>query len=536
MKENVKDAILALLKDSGYTGFDGKKYYAAGLHFNNIEKLLKHLSAKIQSSSEYPEARTEILACLVTKDYSPVAPIAQSIRYAGRSNKDPGALPTDPKIWEGLMCVKDIESKDQSPTKYLVLINPETRKIYRKYDPRAYLSYHGISPEDIVANPRLNAIFRFRFKQREFIMAEEYDGRAVTVINTCEHPFWFEMDVEPGIPEPFRKVIWHLLPDEKAREFVFDWIYHCLTDRADTALVLAGKMGTGKGVFSNIIYSLIGPSQVEIVGQSFVGKEFNAAMFEKRLVAIEESSFEDEEAKDNVKRLMNSKISIERKGHDSFTTENSSSFIIMSNHISIGFVPDDRRFSVPEITEVPLADIMSGDEIGAIEDGLKTLTEEWKENLARFGHFIISRTPKYSRTTPYKEEYFYRLTIESLSNWKKEIFDYFATGKYKGNGEAIKLTSILKNSGTKGVQRKSLTHFLDSFKFMNKYKIASPVYSADDKVKEVLIEPNMKFLEFIKTIDRSKFGINMASEVKSESISLGKKKVVETEGDAGDLL
>jgi hypothetical protein len=345
------------------------------------------------------------------------------------------------------------------------------------------------------------------------------------------------MDVKPGIPDEFKKVIWHLFPEEKAREFVFDWVYHMLTDRADTALVLAGKMGTGKGVFASILYALIGHDQVEVVGQSFLNKEFNSAMFEKRLVAIDEVNFEEPEAKDNIKRLMNAKISIERKGQDSFTTENTSSFLVMSNNMSMGYEPDDRRFSTPEITEVPLIETMPQAEIEIMQDALKRLDDEgWRTKVAMFGHFILSRTPKYARTTPYKEEYFYRITIESLSNWKKEIFDYFATGKYKGSGEPVKLTSILKNSGTKGVQRKSLTAFLESFKFMNKYKIASPVYSDDDKIKDILIEPNMKFLEFIKTVDLTKFGIKMAKGLPNSGTPSQKKKVMAIEENEGDLL
>lgn len=537
MTDAEKEQLLDALESLGYRGFDGKRYHTEDISYPSPEKILKALL-----NQEYPDSipgdiKYKLATIRAEKRYSSLYPLLKEVEADTGEAKVPDT-PTNGedylKLYSKITPYLDVGSKASSLADAIVLIDEENKKIVTDITARAYLMAMGLKPEQIASNIKYHLRFVYDFRKPQFRFQEEYEGRILTCINLCPIPYWVNMDVKPAIHPKIDRFLKHLFPDPKALDFVLDWTHWTVTDRADTALILTGKRGIGKDIFVSLVSALIGPEQVEKVTQAFFDDKFTGQMYQKRLLHADEISLVSPEAKNKFKRMLNPLVSVEGKGQDAKTRVNSASLIITSNDIAnLGIETDERRSSIPEITEVPLIEVMPDyEERRDLAEGFLNLHGEYREMIASFGHYILNRTPKYSRTTPYREEYFYKITLESISNWKREIFDYMVL-KYKGNGEPFKLSAAIR-SGMKGVQRKAVTNFLESFYFMSKYKLGTAVYSEDDKAREILIEPNMRFIEYVRTLDLSKLGIKLAKEQpKSNRIELGKKKVVE---DAGDLL
>jgi hypothetical protein len=536
MSEKEKELFLNALESLGYRGFDGKRYHTEGTSYPSPEKLLKALLAQEYPDSIPSDIKFKLATIRMDKKYSLLYPLLKEVA-AVSDKKAPESSTTGQdfsELYSKVTPYYDVGSRASSLVDAIYMIDEKNEQILTEIHPRSYLLSMGLRPEDIAANPKYHIRFVYEFKNTDFMYKAEYAGQMLTCINLCPRPYWLKMDVSPEIHPKIDRFLKHLFPLTKAREFVLDWLYWAITDRADTALVLTGKRGIGKDIFLSLVSALIGPEQVEKVTQAFFEDKFTGNMYQKRLLHADEVSLITLEAKNKLKRILNPLVSIEGKGQDAKTKVNSASLAITCNDTDLlGIEPDDRRYSVVEITETPLREAMSEEEMDDIAKGFLHLRGDYKDIVARFGHYIINRTPKYSRTMPYKEEYFYKITLDSLSNWKREIFDYLVIG-YKGDGDPFKLSAAVR-SGLKGVQRKSVTNFLESFYFMNKYKLGTAVYSEDDKTKDVFIQPNMKFVEYVRTLDLEKLGIKKTKTKKPDSPSQN-KKVMTIEENEGDLL
>jgi len=260
----------------------------------------------------------------------------------------------------------------------------------------------------------------------------DFDGTQIQKLNLYEPPKWMgsrkdkisaEEIEELTCPEIVMEFMSHLFPDEKCRDFVFSWMHHALAKRAETYLVLNGKKGAGKGLFCEVLLmNLMGENNYRIAPESILDSIFNSALDKTRMLVMDEIKVDSLKHLNRLKKYINNKQNIEKKGIDADTVvETFSSNVISNNSITDMMLEyDERRFSVPEITEVPLIKSWGQDKI----DDLMSAMED-PEVQRQFGFWVLYKA-KVEHSTPFsvwKGTRFNRIVYVSLAEWKKTIVD-----------------------------------------------------------------------------------------------------------------
>jgi len=103
-------------------------------------------------------------------------------------------------------------------------------------------------------------------------------------------------------------------------------------------------------------------------------------------------------------------------------TDNHASYVVTNNFKTENYlVADDRRFSVPEITDIPLLDVFT-------EKVVNKFNRELEENpkiIANIGWWIIENGEKEELgvNIPWKRSKFFELITYSLREWQKFVVD-----------------------------------------------------------------------------------------------------------------
>ena len=137
--------------------------------------------------------------------------------------------------------------------------------------------------------------------------------------------------------------------------WVFGWFAHLMQrprERIGTALVMRGKMGTGKTKVGEVMGGLISPHYFAVDDPRYVTGQFNAHMASCLLLQAEEAVWAgDKAAEGRLKGLITSKFQmIENKGIDPIRIDNFVRLMMTSNEDWV--VPagkDERRFCVLDI-------------------------------------------------------------------------------------------------------------------------------------------------------------------------------------------
>ncbi|RTL52131.1 MAG: hypothetical protein EKK40_08090 [Bradyrhizobiaceae bacterium] len=172
--------------------------------------------------------------------------------------------------------------------------------------------------------------------------------------------FWRGFDIQPskeGSYDIFRD---HLLNnicrgDQKLFDYVFAWCAHIVQrprERIGIAMVLCGKMGTGKSKFGEIIGSLFPAHYYQVDDARYVTGQFNVHMARCLLLQADEAVWAgDKAAEGRLKGLITSETQmIESKGIDPFKLRNYVRIIMTSNEEWV--VPagkDERRYCVLDV-------------------------------------------------------------------------------------------------------------------------------------------------------------------------------------------
>lgn len=143
--------------------------------------------------------------------------------------------------------------------------------------------------------------------------------------------------------------------DEALFRWVFGWFAHMVQrprERVGTALVMRGKMGTGKTKVGEIFGSLFAAHYFAVDDPRYVTGQFNAHMASCLLLQAEEAVWAgDKAAEGRLKGLVTSKFQmIEAKGIDPIRLDNFVRLLMTSNEDWV--VPagkDERRFCVLDI-------------------------------------------------------------------------------------------------------------------------------------------------------------------------------------------
>jgi hypothetical protein len=143
--------------------------------------------------------------------------------------------------------------------------------------------------------------------------------------------------------------------DQSLFDWVFGWFAHivqCPRERVGTALVLRGRMGTGKTKVGEVIGSIIPAHYFQVDDPRYITGQFNAHMASCLLLQAEEAVWAgDKHAEGRLKGLITSESQmIESKGIDPIRIRNFVRLMMTSNEDWV--VPagmDERRFCVLDV-------------------------------------------------------------------------------------------------------------------------------------------------------------------------------------------
>lgn len=182
------------------------------------------------------------------------------------------------------------------------------------------------------------------------------------------------------LPTLTNKILRSMLgdPDDAVLAHFINWLAYIFQTRqkAETAWVLHGRTGTGKGSFiRNILTPLFGPEHVRTVQFGLVMTDFNAFLENTLFVVFEET---DVDAVENNAELMtklrhyvtDSPIEINQKGVKTYPSENYSNFFFLANSKKpVVITEDDRRFNLPNRQDIPIQ--LTPNELKSLFDGVE---------------------------------------------------------------------------------------------------------------------------------------------------------------------
>lgn len=258
-----------------------------------------------------------------------------------------------------------------------------------------------------------------------FVEQEYARGELVEVkyINLYDPPYWhYKKNDNTELPEIFEDFFNILFPQERDRLYVFHWLHWLTRGRNETILCLIGAKGTGKGMFMELAKTVSGRKNSKVEKQGFFRSEFNGSLDQARLICFDEVNLSTSEDIEVCKAITNKEVAITKKGVDTKTAPNYSSFILASNKSSnFTFSPDDRRFSVPRLSDTNLREFWNESKRDYVA---KLFCDELDPLIIDFCSFIYNLPEtkyfdkSFSNTKEFAEEYFYKIYENSKSTWQ----------------------------------------------------------------------------------------------------------------------
>lgn len=433
-----KDALKVLFKNAGFLFIDSGKYrFTNKRKTTSMSTFLKMLGAPgcFEGNRDLVNLDNAFLRKSISAYYPALDELAAEW---SRENKPASLILSTPEVDESdekeaesaadyirtlVPCINIAKgTKDQ-----LVLLDPhrENRPAI-DIEPEVFLALTERNIGNMISDDSvLKVMTTFDpYTLKSLYVRETKTGSLTTWhVNYYIPPRWRFLDVAPAYDGFIKKLVEHLFPNEDEREYVLDWLHYAIVFRNDTVLCLIGPRGTGKGVLlKDVLGQLIGEEYREIVNQEILTDKFNAAFKNKRYIFFDEVNVSGDRELNKFKAFCNSTIALEEKGRDSETIENYTSLGLSSNDKKdFKAEPQERRFSVPEVTDTPLLDICSEEEV---EDFITRISNPESAEIAAFGNWLIQRKPKNSSRRPLKGKYFFNLCRLSMPEWKTYIIDF----------------------------------------------------------------------------------------------------------------
>jgi len=424
-------AVEELLRESGLEYSDRGAYV-----FSNGEKkkTLKTLYAKLN----FPETLSEYdpLRDLALDHYQGKFPDKEFKRVVDdycQANSPSKELVSP--VFEISVAMKERISKlapliDASLTtkERLILVDPENddRPVHN-VSTEIYLATTGLKMAELLSSQDIPAVYRTYNPYRYEALFEDYDawGELVPYVNYYTPPRWVKVKAQKSYGGKIRTLIDHLFPEPEEKEKVLDWMHHSITTKCGTILCLVGNRGIGKTLLvSNLLSALMGESNVEVVNSEILEEKFNSAFKNKRLLLFEEVEITSDKALNKFKAFCNERIVVEEKGQDSETVTSFASMVVMLNNTSqLKVMPQERRFSIPTLTEKRLLDVMSAKEIS---DFVQELRNPESVMLAEFGEWLRARKPRLGTLDAIKGKYYFQVSATNLEDWKSFLITELA--------------------------------------------------------------------------------------------------------------
>jgi energy-coupling factor transporter ATP-binding protein EcfA2 len=391
--------------------------------------------------------------------------------------------------------------------KGLLFYDPDTRKVNTQVNKEVFFMLKGIKPSEVLTSG-VAVVGRVAFNP--FIIDTRYLHNNELYFNLYNPPLWrFEEYKSPARIPPFiDKLLKHLFPDQKAREYVLVWIARALVDRNEIILCLIGARGTGKTLLARIISALVGEDYSNIASSSILDDKFNSIMKDNRLLILDEIAARSQPQVNKLKAFANVFIPMEAKGEDQQTVSNYNSMMILANEInSLAISPQERRFSVPEISDIDLRKSIPETEINPFTAILDDKDRKPHPEIVEFGKYLLETyhtlTEKYSNYTAFKGEHYYEVAKANMSEWQLYLEERLINGDedYYAVPELAKDFRRLNRDLKFPVTSSTINNFLTDYMYKGKCRLGTLETGVDPDMPEStrFIVPNP---ELYKHVDK----------------------------------
>ena len=147
-----------------------------------------------------------------------------------------------------------------------------------------------------------------------------------------------------------------MIPRDKEREKLLDWLAWCLQNEADkpawAPFLYSETKGSGKSTLCQLVARLFGDENTAV--QNNVDKltsRFNSPVLLKKLVICEEVNLRPDSSQGNALKtfITEEQVMTERKGVDAEPVKQRCCILFTSNHLPLWIEPFDRRYYLSEI-------------------------------------------------------------------------------------------------------------------------------------------------------------------------------------------
>lgn len=253
--------------------------------------------------------------------------------------------------------------------------------------------------------------------------------------------------------------------NENIYKYIMSWIAYLIQNpgkKTKTCLILIGKQGTGKTIFTDIIAKLFGEyANNNLSDVDLITGQFNTELENKILIVLNEFNVQD---KTTNKRSIRNKmktyitddhITINRKNVNPYKVENVSNFIIVTNDKNPIWIEDgDRRYVVLDVSDEVK------DNVDYFNNLFASLTDDFYKNL--FNYFrtydIKDFNPSIIPITERKSR---------IINSNRDSFEYYMDenrDKFYPNGRFTSKATAYESYKT-FCEREKMNYVYDGMKF-----------------------------------------------------------------------
>lgn len=273
-----------------------------------------------------------------------------------------------------------------------------------------------------------------KFKERSIMGKVLFDPRITQnlwtedrgwFLNICPVAPWKRVkDVTPALPPMIKQFIeHHFFPNPEHQQQIYRDLSCLIDGRKQAALGFVGSPGSGKDFMYQIMEGIVGVESSVRLERGHLKGTFNEVLRHKRLV------FADDEpigfkAREYFKNILNDMMTFNRKHLASKKMEKVHHTIVFTNndYNLVTATNDDRRLSMPDITNQKLTTIWNEEEIGKNRELLKS-----PEFMAPFCAWLRENHPvtDMDRFTVIKGDTYARIVHASLPEWFRFILDQY---------------------------------------------------------------------------------------------------------------
>ena len=268
------------------------------------------------------------------------------------------------------------------------------------------------------------------------------------IFNTYQSASWRRIEKPDYIEliEIYSDFLDHLTANDlDSKEYILDWLAVSLKpDLYLPFLTLIGNRGVGKGILSEIVGALHGASNYTLLTQRVFNSQFNDQLKDKTFAYLDEIKLDTHHQHNKLKLLINRDMEIEGKNVSAQTVRNYCKVMIASNNQNaISISQADRRFSIPELSDL---DLVNNTELmlkyGSANAYHAALLDP--HNISSLGYFLEERYKNISRdmTKHFVSNNSVSVFAATLSSWEDFLFKKLLEITPEDSSESFAITDI----------------------------------------------------------------------------------------------